>query len=258
MEFIIRKLSHEETDVIAAVCQLLNTSYDKRVSEYFIYRDKSYMPYFTKSLADKRDFAYVVFNSSDNALIGYAQVKPLISSIFLNNIIIRPEFRGHNIASKLLSYIIKNFDKGPNNIQTFSLDVFERNSKVLNWYQRLGMKVSGVRYWYDLFDVYNSEKALPTLYANEKRDISVIQDENGFQQVYSHQVHIGTLVANNTLLIRSVPSKEVLFLLKEYFGISLKGICLIADKEFDYTLIDRSLKLEISIEDLECNLDKID
>ena len=257
MEYIIRKLSHEETEVIASVSQLLNTSYDRDVSEYFIYRDNGYIPYLTKSLAENRDSIYVVVNSADNALIGFAQVKPVLSSIFLNNIIILPEFRGHNIASKLLSYIIKNFDNGLNNIQTFSLDVFERNSSVLNWYQRLGMKVSGVKYWYDLFDIYNSGKPGQTFRGKETGNISVREDESGFEQVFTDQVQIGTLIANNTMLMRSVPSIEIISQLKEYFGTRLKAMCLITEKEFDYPLIDRSLKLEIRIEDLEGNLDKL-
>jgi ribosomal protein S18 acetylase RimI-like enzyme len=258
MEYIIRKLSHEENQLITAVCQLLNKSYDKEVSEYFIYRDKGYSPYLKKSLAEHRDFVYVVVDSADNEMIGFAQVKVVASSIFLNNIVILPAFRGHNIASKLLSYLVNDLENESNKIQTFSLDVFERNSHVLNWYKRLGMKGSGVKYWYDLFDIYNSEYPLRTLQKNEKGNISVIKDENGFEQVFFNEAHIGTLIANNTLLIRSTPSREVFGMLKQYFVGSLKGVCLISDNQFDYPLIDRSLKLEIGIEDLKSNLYKID
>jgi hypothetical protein len=242
---IIRKLSATDTRYIDEICQLLTGSYDPVVSKYLIYRDSNYKDYLLYSLGGSRDYIYVALSPAGE-LMGFIQVRILDYTLFLNNIIITPEFRGANIASGLLKVTINDIQKDETDMRTFALDVFEKNAEVFKWYLRLGMNIRSTKWWYDLSEEYNGRTAKPG-----SNPISIKKDDMGFTQVYSNSIRIGTLIKGDRLLMRSEVDPAVLGTLKDYFEGRLEGLCLISDKELNYPLIDRSFQLHVELTDIK-------
>ena len=245
MSYFIRNLSAADTRYIDEVCQLLATSYDLQISEFLIYRDKNYKEHLIRSLSSSSDFVHIAL-SADGDLLGFAQVRILENTLFLNNIIIKQQFRGASLASGLLRFMINEANIDGRGIDSFALDVFEKNAGALKWYQRLGMQMRSTRFWYDLTNAYAEVTVM-----HGSAEVSATKDEAGFVQVYSGDLRIGTLIAGNKLVMRAEIGSDVLQGLKRYFGNSLEGLCLITDSKLTYPLIDRSFQLQVRLNDLK-------
>lgn len=246
MEYQIRKLSYRDEDHIEQVCRLLNSSYDQDISRYFIYRDANYQAFLSNSLQGAQDLIYIVIDLDQHELMGFAQLKVLPDTLFLNNIIIKPEYRGNNIALLLLKFMVQETVSQQNYPETFSLDVFERNTPVVQWYLRLGMNITGHKYWYNLMDYYHG---FPRAISSTNQ-IEIVQDENGFTQVFSSEVKIGTLMNGNALVVRSMPEPDVLNQLRRHFQNSLEAFALITEQELDFPLIDKAFQMSMALKDL--------
>ena len=248
MNYSIRKLAKADIDYIEEVCELLGNGYDSETAKFFIYQDPNYKNYLSSTLGGLQDVIYIVLSSREE-LMGFAQVRLIQSTVFLNNIIIKPEFRGSNIATSLLAYMISSTESSQH-IQTFALDVFEKNTAVLKWYMRLGMTINGVKYWYNLMDQYRKCAA-----DTGSSDILLKEDNSGFIQIFAGNKKIGTLIDGKTVVMRSEADTKLLTSLKRHFESNLKGLCLVTEQELSYPVIDRSYHLQVEVDKLQLQRD---
>ena len=251
MKYFLRQISGNDDKEIELVCKMLASDYDPIVSPYLIYTDKNYSGYLAHCLSGSDDFLYAATDSDQNDdIIGFALCKQRGDTIVLTNIIIKQEYRGHDIGSALLRFVEEQANRKlyPD---VFALDVFDHNKVVLRWYLRLGMIITGNKYWYNLMNYYNNELLSQSIDFSSQNSIVVVKDKAGFKQVFCNNTEVGTLINDDTLIIRSKPDHNILLEIRMHFQNSILFFGFITTEKHSFPLIDESFHMEMPFEHLK-------
>lgn len=87
----------------------------------------------------------------DDVIKGFISYSIMYDLVEINYVYVKEEYRRHNIASKLLEYLIDQV----NNLKNITLEVNENNLEAINLYKKFGFTVASKRYHY-----YGSDDAL--------------------------------------------------------------------------------------------------
>lgn len=95
--------------------------------------------YLLKDIIDK-DYAHVFGYFEENELIGFIHIEQHYEVIDIINIVVNPQYRRKSIATKLINYIVDNFE-----CDQIILEVREDNTPAIKLYEKLGFKRINVR-----------------------------------------------------------------------------------------------------------------
>lgn len=239
---VLTRLTTESAD-IKQVNAILQDAYSGFLRPYLIYSDPNYY-YFLTQIVNKQlgNFFYIAKDSLQ--VLGFVHLKVDNENLFLNNIAICENQRKMGLGRKLLDFAIKDL-LTYYNLAFFSLDVFNSNQKALNWYERMGLRITNQKYWYDATNLFiSSDQRENVLTAQFER----LRDENGFEGIYVNNSRLATIIDNTTLIFRDF--KGVNFLSKILSTKLFNKYCLITDQAMPLGLIDTSLRLSVEMENL--------
>lgn len=210
-----------------------------------IYYDSNYEKFLTKVFELQNNHFFVVERNS--IIIGFAHFKIIDDFIFLNNIAISESVNNIGLGKKLLFYSYKNLINQYSQINNFKLDVFQSNTKALNWYKTMGFEEEKRNEWYQL----NSK-----LNVLESNEYSIFFDQNGFLGIYDGEVKFGTIVNNNLILHQSdyiykINSEKFDSILTN--DDSFINNDLFNSNNINYDLTDSSIRMKISIKKFNQN-----
>ena len=90
----------------------------------------------------------------DDTIVGFLDYSVIYDRLEVNYIFVKEKYRRQNIAYRLLSYIINNY-----NYENITLEVNINNIKAINLYQKLGFKIIATRpNYYNGVDGYLMER----------------------------------------------------------------------------------------------------
>lgn len=96
------------------------------------------------------DNSYFVIAKSNNEIVGFAGLKVIVDEADIMNIVVKKDFRCHNIGSALLEHLI-NYSKNLN-LKTITLEVNDHNLSAIKLYDKFNFDHIGIRKKY-----YNGE-----------------------------------------------------------------------------------------------------
>jgi ribosomal protein S18 acetylase RimI-like enzyme len=246
MNYSLKKLSSNDSETINKVCEILKDTYPEKISQYFIYNDRSFKAFLTANLNRTDQFIYYLSDTEEN-LIGFAQFKVVSRTLFLLNLIIDPKHQNNQYGSKLLAQSIQLVVASLPQIKVFELHSFVSNT-VLEWYLRLGMKVLSFTYWYDL-------KGIEKPKGKKQSTSNLFQyktDQFGFTQLFLNSYPAGYLLNGKKLIVKgSLDLHELKKIPLEYNGQRIEAGCLISDKVIDLPIIDKCFLLSVPLPDLQ-------
>lgn len=247
----LRELTSQDDSIIYNIDQLLKKHYDAEVSAYSIYKDPNYLYFFKSLINNVVDRIYYCFDPDSGVFLGFAHFKIKGTTLVLNNIIISGEYQGEGIGSYLLKNSLRQLAEEGNDFAFFELEVFEKNVRAFNWYIRMGMDVVNYNNWYNITSYFRNDMAgSPGGY--DKASFTCVYDQNGFKQLMHQGLHIGTLINETHLIIRTEIDYNLWRKIHWYFKESaLKSVCLVSKKKHDLFLIDKSFLLRIPFKKLE-------
>ncbi len=76
----------------------------------------------------------------ENKILGFIDFNKMYDAIEINYIYVIPEARGNKIASKLISYLINNYD-----FKNITLEVNVNNKIAINLYKKYNFKIINIR-----------------------------------------------------------------------------------------------------------------
>ncbi|MDB5012563.1 MAG: GCN5-related N-acetyltransferase [Daejeonella sp.] len=247
MSYSIQKLKSTDDQYINDVCELLKTTYDPTISQYFIYNDTSFKAFLTSNLTRTDHFLYYI--SVDNKVIGFAQFKIVANTLYLINLIVKENYQNNRLGSRLLTYGIIAASTAAPYINALELNAFVSNT-ILKWYLRLGMKIININYWYDLKETNLNTEPDNTSYALE--NFKYITHQFGFTQLFLNNSPVGYLVNGQKLIIKGNFHFAYIHKIPRAFNNqSIEPGCIISDTMLDLPLIDRSYVLKIQLSDLK-------
>lgn len=236
----IKRLGATDQLVSTQIIEILRKTYITGGGRFFIYHDLNYPVYFKKALLNKDDFwVYYLWDLSTEKLMGFAILRRYEGAMFLNQIIIEPQYRGHNFSTYFLSGIIDSLVErfGENAFTTFQLETFHSNLIARGIYGRWSMLPSAGKNWYNANNLNKT-----TNRDTENSYLSLSHDAQRFLQLYSNDKCIGTLINNDRVRLNLESIEEacspVSFLIKNF---QLKEICLVADCILPLPLLDSSI-----------------
>ena len=90
----------------------------------------------------------------DDTIVGFLDYSVIYDRLEVNYIFVKEKYRRQNIAYRLLSYIINNYD-----YENITLEVNINNIKAINLYKKLGFKIIATRpNYYNGVDGYLMER----------------------------------------------------------------------------------------------------
>jgi|GEM_PF-1151486 len=245
--YIVKQLRETDLKLADAICESLKTAYDPSISKFFAHQDLGYKRFFKQSIKDPNYYTYYCFDPNYALLQGFACFQKVGNVIFLKNIVVDNRFRGSKIGTTLLKQALSAIQKtDEGQLQSFQLDVFEKNHHALRWYLSIGMQATGCTYWYDLTPSLD----LP-IQEQDMDGFEIVMDNFGFRQVKYRNEYIGTLLATNTLVARSEKIMEVRAQLPSFMKhYTVQAVGLVSNKELDFSLIDKAFRMSIPLIDL--------
>jgi hypothetical protein len=236
----IKRLGTADQLVSDQIVASLRQTYQTGGGRFFIYHDLNYPIYLKKALSNEKDFwVYYLWDRRTEKLMGFAILRRYEGSMFLNQIVIGSQYRGHNFSRYFLSGIIDSLVEkfGENAFKTFQLETFHSNLVARAIYGRWGMLPSVGKNW------YNANSLNKTTKQNIQNSyLSLSHDAQRFLQLYSNDKRIGTLINNDRIRLNLESIEEarspVSFLMKKF---PLKDICIVADNILSLPLMDSSI-----------------
>ena len=251
MTVVINELISDNEHIIEKILALLAKTADPETSIFFIHFDPHYRKFFKTMINNKIDRVFYCEDDEDNFL-GFAHFKKLDKKVILNKIVIETKFQGLTCGKMLLISALNTIFREYNDCENFELDVFEKNQKALNWFLKLKMDISDYRNWYNVTDYFRSDIRLANSYFSIEKSFKFIQDGNGFMQLVYNNSHIGTLIDNMYLVIKTDIDYFLLNSMNSFFKkFSLETVCMVTKKEHDLFLIDKSFHLTIPFKKLK-------
>ena len=89
--------------------------------------------------------AIIIVEEIDNRIIGYLYALQTIDNIDLLSIVVNPDFRRQNIATKMVKYLINNYCY---QTKTITLEVAVDNESAIKFYESIGFKTVNIRKQY--------------------------------------------------------------------------------------------------------------
>ncbi len=86
---------------------------------------------------------YIVAEDDCGKIVGYIGLWYIIDEAHINNVAVHKEFRGKQIGSALMEYMIENCKK--DSIKSITLEVRASNEVAQNLYKKYGFKPGGIR-----------------------------------------------------------------------------------------------------------------
>lgn len=200
-EFEILKYDEELCSVSELAEMHRAISKATNVSKYLIYSDDAFIPFLSSHIINSNtDNIFLILNSVEKTIGGFCRIKVLSDTLFLNNIYLKPAFQGQGLGKKLLFTGIQNSFDGVMH-KSFSLDVFQINSKAIQWYKSLSMDIMDVTNWYKITNHNTAIKNSDSIY-NQRNQM-------GFIDLMYSQKKIGSLV-NKTPVLNSFDYVDIL------------------------------------------------
>lgn len=200
-KFEILKYNEELCSVseLAEMHRAISTT--TNVSKYLIYSDDAFISFLSIQVinSDAQNI-FLLLNNAEKTIGGFCRIKVLSDTLFLNNIYLKPSFQGLGLGKKLLFSAIQNSLNTATH-KFFSLDVFQSNSKAINWYKSLSMDIVEATNWYKITKYETAQKISDS--------ISLQKNEMGFSDLIYTQKKIGSLI-NNTPILYSFDFVDVL------------------------------------------------
>lgn len=251
IEPVLKELTSPVESIITNIDQLLKKHYDAEVSAYSIYKDPNYLYFFKSLINNVVDRIFYCVDADSMAFLGFAHFKIRGNTLVLNNIIIDSEYQGAKVGSFLLKSSLRQLSEENHHFSYLELEVFEKNVRAFNWYIRLGMDVVNYNNWYNITSYFRNDLAgSPGGY--DRESFTCVYDQNGFKQLMHQGLHIGTLINETHLIIRTEIDYNLWRKIHWYFKESaLKSVCLVSKKKHDLFLIDKSFLLRISFDKLQ-------
>ena len=236
----IKRLSDADQLVSQQIIEILRKTYKTGGGKFFIYHDLNYPVYFKKALSNNDDFwVYYLWDVNTEKLMGFAILRKYKGAMFLNQIVIEPQYRGHNFSTYFLSGIIDSLVErfGESAFEIFQLETFHSNFIARSIYERWSMLPSAGKNW------YNANNLNKTNNQDVKNSyLSLCHDAQRFLQLYSNDKCIGTIINNDRVRLNLESVEEacspVSFLIKNF---QLKEICLVSDCLLPLPLLDSSI-----------------
>lgn len=251
IEPVLKELTSPVESIITNIDQLLKKHYDAEVSAYSIYKDPNYLYFFKSLINNVVDRIFYVVDADSMEFMGFAHFKIRGNTLVLNNIIIDSEYQGAKVGSFLLKSALKQLSEENHHFSFFELEVFEKNVRAFNWYIRMGMDVVNYNNWYNITSYFRNDLAAGAG-GYDKESFTCVYDQNGFKQLMHQGLHIGTLINETHLIIRTEIDYNLWRKIHWYFKESaLKSVCLVSKKKHDLFLIDKSFLLRISFDKLQ-------
>ncbi|WP_026576798.1 GNAT family N-acetyltransferase [Bacillus sp. UNC438CL73TsuS30] len=146
MEIRIEALKNKDVHLIP---KLIESGMNKDIFPLTIFSSIGYEAYLKKLLTIPEEFRRVKLYGAfiNDQLAGYTEWRILKNHLFLNNIYVLHEYQGLGIGRSLLvKHGYKLLDE--NRKSNLSLDVFDNNTKAMNWYEKIGFVKKNSTYWY--------------------------------------------------------------------------------------------------------------
>lgn len=241
----LRRLHVSDHELIHQVVAILRDTYHTEVSKFFIYHDVNYPHYLKTSLIDKKRFwVYYLICPDERKIMGFAMLRIYKERLFLNQLIVLPEFRGKNLSEHILKGVLESLlnEFGEKAFTDFELETFASNIGAKIIYERLGMISSAGSNWYDgnsLLDV-KLEEELPKCSLNK--------DQYGFLQLSLNGKEIGTVI--NAKLVKINIDHTKMADVPIHFVNSVfpnNHICLVSKQQLVLPLLDYTINYSLSI-----------
>jgi ribosomal protein S18 acetylase RimI-like enzyme len=251
---VLHKLSRQNTILIDEIIYLLTTTYDPKISDYFIYHDIGYRNYFEYLLKNKEHAIFACCAKETGNMVGFAHFNKISDNIFLKNIIVTDQYQDQGIGNYLLLHSLKKISNTRNFVfRTFQLDVFESNNRALNWYLKLGMEIEEYFNWYDISYYCKNGFGYESMLEKASRiKLEIKKDRFGFDQLILNDHRIGTVINKTRLIIRV--DADYLLLERLYLFLKdseIESVCLVTKKDFNFLLLDKSFQLSILLKDIK-------
>lgn len=154
-------------------------------SKYLIYFDENFDDYLFKTISTNDNAFYVIYHRE--ILSGFIHFKLMNDRIFLNNFYTEKSIRGGGIGKLFLKECLSSF---VNQLDFIELDVFDSNRKVVEWYSRIGLKITYTKNWY-----FYRIKAI-----SNNVNFEIKADSNGFLGINSNNKKVATVINDNLFL----------------------------------------------------------
>lgn len=205
-----------------------------------IYFDKNFSNYFNTILTIKEfqqtNYVFGIFDKKD--LAGFIHLKKIETTLFLNNIFIRPEFRGRGIGKLSLCKALNTLKNLINvNFDFFELEVFESNVSAYNFYKNIGLKKIQSYNWYTIYEKNN--------YINSCNFL-IGYDLNNFKSIFLDETKVGTIVNDQFIIVHD---SRVLKINSEMIFV-YKILADINELAYNWQLIESSQRMRIPFNSL--------
>lgn len=182
--------SDSDYDEIIRLHKLIfkNTALDNKL----IYFDAHFEVFFKNVILDSKHNALTVLKIDDK-IAGFIHFKIIEDTLFLNNICIDSGKQGSGLGKYFLKESLNYYKDSE--MKNFILDVFSKNVKALQWYEKLGLKIISETKWTQILHSQETQFTSDTYLKN---------DENGFKSVYADAIKIATVVNDKNLVIHKM------------------------------------------------------
>jgi len=246
-----KRLTDPDDPIIDNICNVLKNAYNTTLSNFFIYRDPNYKPYLCRIIDRPDVYVFYICDSLSNNLRGFVFFEVEKNVVYLRNIIVDHHFSQYNIGSMIFYGSLNIIKNERDDVDMLYLDAFAKNSGAINWYLRIGMKISRYLYWYDITDLFE-RSSIDSDDIDKYFSTQFIVDANGFKQVVYNDQEIGSLNQGKFLVVKTLLTKDILNCIRYcFFSVPLLSVCLMSNEVLNLKLIEKSAQLVVSLKTLE-------